>query len=286
MIDLQKIKANKTTAELLEFGLINIDKPTGPTSFWTSQFVKKQLGLKKTAHLGTLDPMVTGVLPVALGRACRLNEYFMHRDKVYVGIMRIHEDIDENVLKEKMQAFLGTITQLPPVRARVKRANRQRTINKFELLEKQGKDVLFISDVQAGTYIRKLIHDLGEQIGGAHMLELRRTRAGMFTEQEIYTMYDFEKAVAANNEGDETLLRDMIVPGEIVSELLPIITISKEYLQKCLTGSPIFESFIVEQPADLEAGDKVCVFCEAQFVGCYNFIGKDDVVAKAEFVYN
>ena len=87
----------KTIQELLEFGIINIDKPAGPTSFDVGQFVKKRLNLKKTAHFGTLDPMVTGVLPIALNRACRLNEFLMHRDKEYVGIMRLHSDVDEEI---------------------------------------------------------------------------------------------------------------------------------------------------------------------------------------------
>ena len=161
-----------------------------------------------------------------------------------------------------------------------------RTINSFALLEKDGKDVLFVSDVQAGTYIRKLIHDLGEKIGGAHMLELRRTRAGMFDEKRIFTLYDFDKAKAAYIEGDDTLLRDMIVPGEIVSTLLPIITIGKAFLKKALTGSPLFIDFIIDEPKNLLENDKVCVFCEQQFVGCYKYVGKNGLVAKPEFVFN
>src|SRR3989338_5642013 len=121
MIDLEKIRREKGIKELLQFAIINIDKPTGPTSFSVSQYVKRALGLAKTSHLGTLDTQVTGVLPVALSRACRLNEYFMHRNKVYVGIMRLHEEIPDKTLKEYMRQFIGKITQLPPVRSRVKR---------------------------------------------------------------------------------------------------------------------------------------------------------------------
>src|SRR3989344_2057146 len=160
--------------KLLNFSIINIDKPSGPTSFSVSNFIKTSLNLNKTSHFGTLDPQVTGVLPVALGKACRLNETFMHRDKEYVGIMRIHQDVSLDILKEKINNFIGKITQLPPVRSRVKRAPREREVKSFDILEKKGKDILFKTKVQAGTYIRKLIHDIGLQIGGAHMLELRR----------------------------------------------------------------------------------------------------------------
>ena len=76
-MDLEKIKKGKSTQELLEFGIINIDKSSGPTSFNISDFVRKKLNLRKTSHFGTLDPKVTGVLPVALNRACKLTGFFL-----------------------------------------------------------------------------------------------------------------------------------------------------------------------------------------------------------------
>ena len=80
-IDIEKIKQNKTVSELLEFGIINIDKPSNPTSFDVSDFVRKKLGIRKTSHFGTLDPKVTGVLPIALNRACKLTGFFLGEDK-------------------------------------------------------------------------------------------------------------------------------------------------------------------------------------------------------------
>ena len=165
-MNLEEIKQNKSIKELLEFGIINIDKSSGPTSFDISDFVRKKLELRKTSHFGTLDPKVTGVLPIALNRACKLTGYFLGHDKEYVGIMRFHEEIDrkkvEKAIKEK---FTGVITQLPPVKSRVKRAERQREIKSFEILEQEGKDFVFKTVVQGGTYIRKLLHDLGEELG-------------------------------------------------------------------------------------------------------------------------
>ncbi len=75
-MNIEKIKQEKTLKELLEFGIININKPSGPTSFDISDFVRKKLGLRKTSHFGTLDPKVTGVLPIALNRACKLTGFF------------------------------------------------------------------------------------------------------------------------------------------------------------------------------------------------------------------
>ena len=290
MIKLTEIKSKKSIKELLEFGIIILDKPTGPTSFQISQFVKNALNLNKTSHLGTLDPIVTGVLPIALNRACRLNEYLMHRDKTYVGIMRLHKEIPKDKLEKEILGFVGKIMQLPPVKSRVKREIREREVKTFKILEIEGKDVLFETRVQAGTYIRKLCSDLGEKIGGAHMLELRRTQAGLFSETDkqypSINLYDFEKAVAEYKQGKEELLRKIIIPGEIVSELLPVLQIRKDVVKKILTGSPIFQSFLEEKSPELEEGEKICVFQNTKFIGCYKFIGKGDLVAKPEFVLN
>mgnify|MGYP001613017722 FL=1 len=91
----------KSIKELLDFGIINIDKPSGPTSFQVSQYVKESLGLSKTSHLGTLDPQVSGVLPIALNRACRLNDYLILKDKTYVGIISVHKDLEKDELQKE-----------------------------------------------------------------------------------------------------------------------------------------------------------------------------------------
>ncbi len=290
MINLSEIKSQKTTKELLEFGIINIDKPSGPTSFWTSQYIKRALKLNKTSHLGTLDPQVTGVLPVALSRACRLNEYLMHRDKTYVGIMQLHKEILKKELEKEIENFIGKIMQLPPVKSRVKRQLREREVKTFKILEIDDKDVLFESQVQAGTYIRKLCSDLGEKIGGAHMLELRRTQAGLFSEIDkdypSINLYEFDRVMEEYKKGNEEPLRKVIIPGEIVAHLIPVINIRKDVVKKLLTGSPIFESFVDGKIPKLEENEKVCAFQDTKFIGCYKFIGKGDLVAKPEFVFN
>ncbi len=159
-MDIIKIKREKSIQELLEFGIINVDKPAGCTSFDVVDRIRKVLGLRKAAHFGTLDPMVTGVLPIALNRACKLTGFFIGHDKEYVGEMRIHEDIDLDKIKEMIKKkFVGKIIQLPPVKSRVKRQEREREVMKFDLLEKKEKIITFHAEVQGGTYIRKLIHD-------------------------------------------------------------------------------------------------------------------------------
>ena len=284
-IDIEKLKEKKSTEELLEFGIINIDKPSGPTSFDISDFVRKKLELRKTSHFGTLDPKVTGVLPIALNRACKLTGFFIGEDKEYVGIMRIHKDLPlKEIEKAVKKEFIGKITQLPPVKSRVKRQERQREIKNFKILEKDGQNILFRVECEGGTYIRKLIHDLGNALKvRAHMLELRRTRAGIFEEDKSATLYELEKAVREYKKGDEKLLRDIIIPGEIVSELYSVVQIKKEFADKILHGSPIYYGHL-KNTKDKENEGKFCVFEEEKFIGIYKVTAEGEIFARPEFV--
>src|SRR3989344_92342 len=288
-MDIEAIKKDKTTEELLEFGIINIDKPSNPTSFDISDFVRKKLGLKKTSHFGTLDPKVTGVLPIALSRACKLTGFFLGEYKEYVGIMRLHEDIPlEDVEKAIREKFLGIIKQTPPKKSRVKRQEREREIINFKIIEKYGKNFVFLAEVQGGTYIRKLISDLGDYLKiGAHMLELRRIKAGIFTENDkkypSVNLYDFEKAVDEYKKGDDKLLRKMIIPAEIVSEVYPSIQVKEEIIKNLFMGKPIMKKDFPNS-GEFERGEIICVFSKEKFIGMYKVLNDEEIFAKAEFV--
>lgn len=264
---------------LLEFGILNIDKPSGPTSFDVSDTVKKMLGLRKTSHFGTLDPKVTGVLPIALNRACKLTGFFLGHDKEYVGIMRFHEVVEEQkvkaIIKEK---FSGVIDQIPPVRSRVARKLRQREIKSFELLEQNGKDFLFRTTVEGGTYIRKLIDDLGKELGiGAHMLELRRVRAGMFEEEKSFTLYELEKAIK------EKKVDELIISGEeAVKTIFCEVQIKKESLKRIFHGQPIYHENLMKKKTCSDE-ERIGVFCGEQFVGIFKKINDKKIFAKSEF---
>jgi len=292
-IDIEKIRKEKTIQELLEFSILNIDKPSGPTSFDISDFVHKKLkeiGVRKTSHFGTLDPKVTGVLPIALNRACKLTGFFLGADKEYVGIMRFHEKVDIEKLKKAISdRFIGKIRQTPPVKSRVKRQEREREIKRFEILEQSEgeKDFVFIAEVQGGTYIRKLIDDLGKELGiGAHMLELRRIRAGIFSENdfEFVNLYDFEKAVDIYiKEKNETLLRKILIPAEVIGEIYPVIGVKEEVIEKLFTGKPVLKEDIVKS-IDVNENYLICVFSDNKFIGVYRVINSRDIFAKPEFV--
>ncbi|MEK6895622.1 MAG: RNA-guided pseudouridylation complex pseudouridine synthase subunit Cbf5 [Nanoarchaeota archaeon] len=286
-IDINKVKSSKTTKELLEFGIINLDKPSGPTSFTVSEFVCKELGIRKTSHFGTLDPKVTGVLPIALNRACKLTGFFLGENKTYVGIMRTHEDIGldkvNEIIKEK---FMGKIKQTPPVKSRVKRVEREREIKRFEILGKKEKDFLFEVECQGGTYIRKLIDDLGKELGiGAHMLELRRIKAGIFSEldKEFVNLYDLEKAVEEYKKGNDKMLRDMIIPAEIVAKAYFVVQINERRLKIILTGKPLVYGDLIER-LKIEKNKIISVFSDGKFVGMYKVTNEEDIFARPEFV--
>ncbi len=288
MVEIQEIKNKKSVQELLEFGILNIDKPSGPTSFDVSDKVRKILNLRKTSHFGTLDPKVTGILPIATNRACKLTGYFISHDKEYVGIMRFHEEIEQEKIEQKIQEkFLGEITQMPPVKSRVKRQNRQRTIYSFKILEQSqenSKDFVFQTKVQGGTYIRKLIDDLGKELNiGAHMLELRRISAGIFDESTCYNLYDLENAVKEYEKGNPERLKQMIFPAEIVSKIYPEILIKKDNLKQIFTGKPLYKKD-VKKDNGAKVGEIVSVFCEDNFVGMYEMFRGKEIFAKPKFV--
>jgi H/ACA ribonucleoprotein complex subunit 4 len=236
--------------ELLKASFLNIDKPSGPTSHDVCEIVKKILNIPKNSHSGTLDPKVTGVLGMGIGKAARLLR-FLPSDKVYVGVMRIHEDIPEEKLREVIKEFTGKIRQTPPVKSRVKREEREREVYSFEILEKNKQDVLFKVHCEAGTYIRKLIHDLGQKLGvGAHMTELRRTRAGIFSEENSLTLYQLDEIVKKNE------LSKHLIPINIITKYLPSFEVKKENLKELWNGSPLYPEFL-ENKEDINRLEKL-----------------------------
>jgi H/ACA ribonucleoprotein complex subunit 4 len=288
-INSNKIKKKKSLKELLEFGIINLDKPSGPTSFQVAEKVGRMLGARKFSHFGTLDPKVTGVLPIALNRACKLARWFMKKEKKYVGIMRLHKDISEEKLKNEMDKFVGKIKQLPPVRSRVKRQERERQVYIWKLLEfdKKRKEALFEVEVEAGTYIRKLISDLGFKTGGAHMTELRRTGAGIFNEDDkkFVNLYELERAVEKYKAGREEELREIIIPAEIIVEILPVAEVEEKSVSGLLIGKPIFKEDLKGR-IKAEKGESIAVFCREKFIEVARFVNESKIVLKPEFVFN
>jgi H/ACA ribonucleoprotein complex subunit 4 len=279
----------KNEKSLLTFSLINIDKPAGPTSFSISEFVKLKLKLKKTSHMGTLDPKVTGVLPITLGRACKLADYFIKHDKTYVGVLHTHKDCKMNELQDLIDKnFSGKIKQIPPHRSAVKIAQRTREVFSFTFIEKLGKrDFLFETKVEGGTYIRKICSDLGEMIGGAHMGELRRTKAGIFSEKTMVSLPEFEAAAEKYFAGDKADLKNMIISAEdAIKQVLPVVNIEKRAVKSLHTGKSLFMDDVIGDIPDFNEGEKVAVFCKKDFIGIYRRTTEEIIFGRSEFVYN
>lgn len=197
---------------LLSYGVINLNKPRGPTSHQVSAYAQKIIGIKRAGHSGTLDPNVTGVLPLAIGRATRIVESLLHAGKEYICVMHLHKDVSDEELKKVISAFIGKIRQLPPIKSAVKRQVRERRVYYIDILERDDKDVLIKVGCEAGTYIRKLCHDIGEKLKvGAHMAELVRTKAGPFTDKSMISLQDLADAMwYCKNANSEKFIRHCI----------------------------------------------------------------------------
>ena len=210
-------------SELLKNGCILLDKPGGPTSHQTVAWIKQILDIEKAGHGGTLDPAVTGVLPIALGPSTNALQVLLSAGKEYVGIMKIHRQIDPEKIKEVSKSFIGNITQLPPVRSAVKRVRRQRQIYYLDILEIHDRQVLFRVGCEAGTYIRTLCVDIGKKLKtGAHLEELRRTRVGCLTEKNAVTLHQIKDAFILYNEmKEQKYLKEVLHPIEYFFSHLP-----------------------------------------------------------------
>jgi H/ACA ribonucleoprotein complex subunit 4 len=213
--------------EYIRKGVVCIDKPMGPTSHEVVVWVRKILEVKKTGHAGTLDPRVTGVLPVFIEDATKLVKFLQESEKEYVCLMRLHGNVRKEELERVASMFVGRIYQRPPLKSAVRKKLRIREIYELEILEMDGRDVLFRVRTESGTYIRKLCRDIGEVLGvGAHMQELRRTRTGKFGEKDSYTLHDLLDAyIFWKEDGEEEYIRQIIKPMETAVADLPKVVV-------------------------------------------------------------
>ena len=260
--------------DYIRFGIINLDKPSGPSSHEVTAWAKRILKVGHAGHGGTLDPKVTGVLPIALEEATKVVQALLLSGKEYVCVMRLHYETPEDRVKAALDEFQGTIYQRPPLRASVKHQLRTRKIYYLNLLEIEEKNVLFRVGCEGGTYIRKLCYDLGEALGcGAHMQELRRIRAGPFTENEgLSTLYDVSYFFDLWKEkNDEKALRHAVFPMESALTLLPRVFIRDSAVAALCHGANLAAPGVLSLDNDIKHGDVVAIFTQ-----------KDEAVAWAK----
>jgi H/ACA ribonucleoprotein complex subunit 4 len=247
---------------LLQYGVINLDKPKGPTSHEVVSWVRKILQIPLAGHGGTLDPKVTGILPCALGKATRVLSALLTAGKEYVGVMFLHEPQNKKKLDKIFHLFTGKIYQTPPLKSSVIRKLRVREIYYNKVLEVNKNHILFRVGCEAGTYIRKLCFDIGEALcSGAHMLELRRTRVGRFREDNsLVSLQNVKDAYKIYiDEGDESYLRKIILPMEKMVSHVPKIYIRDTAVDAICHGADLAAAGVCLIDARIDIGTKVAL---------------------------
>lgn len=254
-----RVPEERPVEELLVSGMVVLDKPRGPTSHQVAAWLRDLLGVTRTGHGGTLDPKVSGVLPVTLGGATRSADALLTSGKEYVAVVRFHADVEEQAVRETARRFVGRVRQVPPVRSAVARRERLRRIYYLDVLDVVGRDVLIRVGCEAGTYIRNLAVDLGRVLGqGAHLAELRRTRTGIFSEKDAVTLHDVKDALDEYREsGDERALRRVVLPFERVLAHLPLIRLRDSAVDAISHGAVLAAPGVAAVEEGIEKGDPV-----------------------------
>ena len=270
---------DRSPAALLSFGLVNLDKPPGPSAHqvaeWVRELTRDALAdrqesdaldgadnaghpralVDRVAHAGTLDPKVTGSLPLMLGDATRLAQVFDDSRKEYVAVLELHGPPPSD-FEAIVAEFEGEIYQKPPRKSAVRRQLRVREIFELDVIERRERQALLGIRCESGTYVRKLCHDIGLALGtGAHMGDLRRTATGTFDDTTLVTMEEFVDALAFWVEDDDPdPLRAVVDPAERALVTLPRVTIAPSATREVAEGAPVYAPGVIDV-APAEAGD-------------------------------
>lgn len=206
---------------------------------------------------------MTGVLPITLEESRKVVQALLTSGKEYVCVMKLHGDVSEEKVRSILQEFENTIYQRPPLRASVKRQLRTRRIYYMDFLEMEGRNVLFKVGCEGGTYIRMLCHHIGEVLGcGAHMQELRRTRAGPFVESEgIVTLHDVAYLFMEwQRTRDDAILKKFIHPMEKALEFIPKIYIRDSAVDAICHGASLTAPGVLQLETDIDKNSLVAIF--------------------------
>ena len=255
----------RSVEALLSFGVVNLDKPAGPSAHQVAAWVRDLADLERAAHAGTLDPKVTGCLPSLLGDATRLAPVFLEGAKEYVTVLELH-GLPPTDIEATLAEFETDLYQKPPRKSAVTRRLRSREVHELELLELDGRQALLHVRCESGTYIRKLCHDLGLALGtGGHMGDLRRVATDPFDDTDLATLQDFADGLEWAREDDyEAFLREVVSPAERSMAHLPSITIARSAAKQVAQGAPVYAPGVLEADdaaAALSPGDDDLLAC-------------------------
>lgn len=206
---------------------------------------------------------MTGVLPITLEESRKIVQALLYSGKEYICVMKLHGDVNQDRVKAVLSEFENTIYQRPPLRASVKRQLRTRRIYYIDFLEMDGRNVLFKVGCEGGTYIRKLCYDIGEVLGcGAHMQELRRTRAGPFVENsgDSVTLHDVAYWFAEwQEQKNDEFLKKIIQPMEKALALVPKIYIRDSAVDAVCHGANLTAPGVLSLETEIEKGSMVAI---------------------------
>jgi tRNA pseudouridine55 synthase len=263
----------RSAAELLSFGVVNLDKPAGPSAHQVAGWVRDLTAeavetlapdgptVDRAAHAGTLDPKVTGCLPMLLGDATRMAQVFLEGRKEYVSVLELHGPVPAN-LESVLKEFEAPLYQKPPRKSAVSRRLRVREIHELSLLDQTDRQVLLRIQCESGTYIRKLCHDLGLALGtGGHMGHLRRSATDPFDDSSLVTLQDLtDGLVFATEDGEEELLREIVDPAERALTHLPSVEIAPSAARQVATGAPVYAPGVISADDPIDDGALVACY--------------------------
>ncbi|KAI0139366.1 putative rRNA pseudouridine synthase [Hypoxylon sp. NC0597] len=245
-------------------GVINLDKPSNPSSHEVVAWVKRILRVEKTGHSGTLDPKVTGCLIVCIDRATRLVKSQQGAGKEYVAVIRLHDKLPggEAQFARALETLTGALFQRPPLISAVKRQLRIRTIHESRVIEFDNDRHLgiFWVSCEAGTYIRTLCVHMGLLLGvGAHMQELRRVRSGAMDEtKDLVTLHDVLDAQwMMDNTRDESYLRKVIAPLETLLTSYKRIVVKDSTVNAICYGAKLMIPGLLRYEDGIEVHEEV-----------------------------
>jgi len=250
-------------------GILNINKPAGKTSVWVVSLVRRYSGERHVGHVGTLDPLAVGVLPICLGQAARMSAFILAEHKTYLaeielGISTETDDLEGKItqvgdpshitleqIEELLPRFTGLILQRPPMYSALKhegkrlyhlaragieveRDEREVEVFRIELLQWQPPRFTIAVECGKGTYIRSLAHDIGHRLGcGAHLKSLVRTSCGLFNIRDSITIHQLEDAFESN------YWQDLLYPMDMVLENYTAAILNTEQERTIKNGRPL-----------------------------------------------
>ncbi len=244
----------------LENGLVVLDKPSGIKSHKLSVDVKKKLKRGKAGHSGTLDPGVTGVLPVGLNKGTKVLQALKNAGKEYYGSMKLGEEFGKEKIKEVAESFVGTVKQLPPEISAVKREEREREVYEIEVLGVDGEKVEFRIECEKGFYVRTFCKQFGEKLGTeGEMVSLRRTKVGLFQEKDMVEPDKLFNEFQKFNNREDNSLKDHILPVEAGVKHLKKILLKDTAVSAVCHGAELGSMGVSKLQEGIEKGEEVAL---------------------------